>query len=76
MMMICSEVTYAGWIPMLQNLRQNFLSPNLQLDLLVPQERFQDQIFPPLNTQRWLKSVQYDFNQKFNTDAQELRRKY
>lgn len=25
------EVTYAGWIPMLQNL-QNLMSPNLQLD--------------------------------------------
>lgn len=37
-----------------------FLSPNLQLDLLVPQERFQDQIFPSLDTQRCLQSIQYN----------------
>lgn len=53
---------------MLQNLGQNFLSPNLQLDLKIrkdfkikfSQERFQDQIFPPLDTQRCWQSVKHN----------------
>lgn len=74
--MICLEVTHAGWIPMLQNLRQNFLSPNLQFDLPVPQERFQDQIFPSPRHPETVAKCSIQFHPAFNADLQELRKKY